>query len=312
MKKLISLLAVIALIACFIPAAFAAEPALYATTDAAEYLEAGDTFTVTVGVSEVAYAALDLYGITYDEGLEFVKTEGASGRVAAGNPPHIACIAFADSKGDAVTLTFKVADNAADGKYTISFNGPNEYALADKTVFELGTTSVTVQVGEPHVCEFGEWVVTTPATCETAGVETRTCSCGATETREIPALGHDWDNGVIGNEGDYDCPDEFKLFTCKRDAAHTKTEKTGHDCEKAKFTLDSWYDAEKKANYTTYQEKCVHSDDHGCSTVYGEPWTEEVKDPITGDITPYIAMGVLTMVALVSAAAYMLLKRKAI
>ena len=34
--------------------------------------------------------------------------------------------------------------------------------------------------------------------------------------------------------------------------------------------------------------------------------------PITGDITPYIAMGVLTMVALVSAAAYMLLKRKAI
>lgn len=312
MKKLISLLAVIALIACFIPAAFAAEGTLYANCSATEPLKAGDTFTVTVGVSGVAYASLDMFGITYDAGLEFVSATGANGRMAAGNPPHIACIAFADSEGDAVVLTFKVADNAADGEYTVSFNGPNEYALADKTVVKLGTASVTVQVGEPHVHAFGEWVVTTPATCDTAGVETRTCECGETETREIAALGHDWDNGVIGNEDDYDCPDEFKVYTCKRDAAHTKTEKTGHDCEKAKFTLNSEYDKEKKTTFVTYQEKCVHSDDHGCSTVYGEPWTEEVKDPITGDITPYIAMGVLTMVALVSAAAYMLLKRKAI
>ena len=32
--------------------------------------------------------------------------------------------------------------------------------------------------------------VTTPATCTTDGVETRSCACGETETRIIPATGH--------------------------------------------------------------------------------------------------------------------------
>ena len=63
--------------------------------------------------------------------------------------------------------------------------------------------------------------------------------------------------------------------------------------------------------YVTYQDVCSHSTDHGC-TEAGEPYELLVKAPVTGDLTPYIAMGALTMVALVSAAAYMLLKRKAI
>ena len=42
---------------------------------------------------------------------------------------------------------------------------------------------------------FGDWTVTTPATCTADGVETRTCACGETETRAIPATGHvDADN----------------------------------------------------------------------------------------------------------------------
>ena len=47
-----------------------------------------------------------------------------------------------------------------------------------------------------HTHAFGEWTVTTPATCTVDGTETRTCSaCGETETRTIPATGHtfgDW------------------------------------------------------------------------------------------------------------------------
>ncbi|MBQ8603250.1 MAG: phosphodiester glycosidase family protein [Oscillospiraceae bacterium] len=44
---------------------------------------------------------------------------------------------------------------------------------------------------------FGEWTVTTPATCTTEGEQTRTCTlgcgeAGATETETIPALGHAW------------------------------------------------------------------------------------------------------------------------
>lgn len=40
--------------------------------------------------------------------------------------------------------------------------------------------------------------VTTPATCMTAGVRTRTCEvCGYTKTETIPALGHDFENSTI-------------------------------------------------------------------------------------------------------------------
>jgi len=41
-----------------------------------------------------------------------------------------------------------------------------------------------------HAHSFGEWTVTKEATCTEKGVETRSCACGETETREIPALGH--------------------------------------------------------------------------------------------------------------------------
>ena len=46
-----------------------------------------------------------------------------------------------------------------------------------------------------HTHTFGEWTVTTPATCTKDGVKTRTCACGETETQTIPATGHvDADN----------------------------------------------------------------------------------------------------------------------
>ena len=45
---------------------------------------------------------------------------------------------------------------------------------------------------------WGEWEVTTPATCTEAGVKTRTCSvCGETETAAIPAAGHNWGDDDI-------------------------------------------------------------------------------------------------------------------
>ena len=43
---------------------------------------------------------------------------------------------------------------------------------------------------EPHEHDFGEWVVTIPATCTEEGEEQRTCACGETETRLIEATGH--------------------------------------------------------------------------------------------------------------------------
>ena len=46
-----------------------------------------------------------------------------------------------------------------------------------------------------HTHAFGDWEETTPATCTKDGVKTRSCACGETETRAIPATGHvDADN----------------------------------------------------------------------------------------------------------------------
>ena len=153
-------------------------------------------------------------------------------------------------------------------------------------------------------------------TCTEAGLtEGKKCSvCNEilVAQTEIAALGHDFKDAGIANEGAYDCADEKMNQACSRCDA-TQVVAHGHECESAKFTLESKYDAELKAHVTTFQNKCKHSveGNHGCSTVFGEAWTETVEDPKTGDITPYIAMAALTLVALVSAAGYML-KRKAI
>ena len=84
-----------------------------------------------------------------------------------------------------------IADGELDGMATEQ----GYYALAAYYRLVNGQTSlydmsdVTIQI-DSHTHVFGAWTVTTPATCTTAGVETRTCACGATETRVIPATGH--------------------------------------------------------------------------------------------------------------------------
>lgn len=45
--------------------------------------------------------------------------------------------------------------------------------------------------------DWGEWAVSEPATCTDDGVEKRTCTiCGSAEERTLPALGHDFQDGV--------------------------------------------------------------------------------------------------------------------
>ena len=53
---------------------------------------------------------------------------------------------------------------------------------------DVNITQPDDTTGDPapaHVHTYGDWAVTTPATCTAEGVETRTCSCGERETRPI-------------------------------------------------------------------------------------------------------------------------------
>ena len=56
-----------------------------------------------------------------------------------------------------------------------------------------------------HVHNWSEWTVTTPATCTATGVETRTCECGRTETRDIPMLEHTAGEAVRENVVEATC-----------------------------------------------------------------------------------------------------------
>ena len=73
----------------------------------------------------------------------------------------------------------------------------NTFVLEDGTPMapRIRTRNRADIVCTDHTHAFGDWTVTTPATCTADGVETRSCACGETETRTIPATGHtfgDW------------------------------------------------------------------------------------------------------------------------
>ena len=59
-----------------------------------------------------------------------------------------------------------------------------------------------------HTHSFGEWTVTKKATCTEPGEQTRSCECGYSETQVIPAIGHDYVNGVCANCGAVQTPDK--------------------------------------------------------------------------------------------------------
>ena len=68
----------------------------------------------------------------------------------------------------------------------------NTFVLEDGTPMapRIRTRDRADIVCTDHTHTFGDWTVTTPATCTADGVETRSCACGETETRAIPATGH--------------------------------------------------------------------------------------------------------------------------
>ena len=126
------------------------------------------------------------------------------------------------------TFKFNVAEGLADGLYEIT-------ATVDKLVGPDGDLQYTftaggIQIGEgeeppvdPCDHEWGEWEVTTPATCVAKGEKTRTCSkCQETETEEIDIDpdAHDW--------GEWeDCADKegYEQRVCKNDPSHVEERK---------------------------------------------------------------------------------------
>ena len=61
--------------------------------------------------------------------------------------------------------------------------------------------SLLASCSAPHQHAFGEWTADGEANCIDSGTEKRNCSCGAVETRTVPAKGHDFVDDVCNRCG---------------------------------------------------------------------------------------------------------------
>lgn len=80
----------------------------------------------------------------------------------------------------------------------------------------------TPETQPPHTHSYGGWTVTIKAACTTKGTETRTCSCGAKETRDIVATGHSYE-WVVTKEATTSA-EGTKSYKCKVCGNVDKTE----------------------------------------------------------------------------------------
>lgn len=101
---------------------------------------------------------------------------------------------------------------------TVGTTGSGSSTTVNKGTTSSGGGSYTPPAQHTHTWDAG--VVTKEATCTEAGVKTFTCSCGATYTEDIPAKGHNYNNGVCSNCGDKQ--PEVKATEKAWDALHAK------------------------------------------------------------------------------------------
>lgn len=115
---------------------------------------------------------------------------------------------------------------------------------------------------------FGDWETTQEATCTTAGVKTRACQnpgCTATETKDIPALGHDW----------------------------TKKDSTNHECTRCGETAEHNFQDGKCVDCGYKKPATGGSGSSGSSHSSSSDGLDSV--PKTGDVTPIFAYGMLML-----------------
>ena len=197
MKRTILIGLVLAmLLCCFAPAVSAAGAAYVLDSASASK---GEQVTLTLGIQNNPGIISLRFRIVYDETqlqLVSVSDEGLLNGYVQPSPtvssPYI--LRWADSlatdnntkNGAVAKLTFKIVGDQTKSTVTIEHVEARN-ATGSKQTF----AGCSATVSSTHNHSWGSWTETTPATCETAGVKTRTCStCGESETQTIPAKGH--------------------------------------------------------------------------------------------------------------------------
>ena len=148
----------------------------------------GDEVTLNVTVSG-EFANYEII-FNVDAGLTITGFSGVTGNPANGK------VAFAKDENvssHSFSITIKVAEGLAPGKYYVT---PNVLFVSDRDLVDLSVSASAgyIEIKAPeHVHEWSSWKQTKAPTCTEKGEQTRTCAtCGKTETSAIDALGHNW------------------------------------------------------------------------------------------------------------------------
>ena len=154
------------------------------------------------------------------------------GRSAFSYCRSLTSVTIPDSVTSIGERAFSDCDNLTDVYYTGTEIAWNKIKISDYSDVLKNAT----------IHYFSEWTREKEPTCTEPGSETSVCpeaGCGKTFTREIPALGHSWDEGKVTKPAT-EAEDGVKTFTCTR-CGETKTETipaTGSDVDVTQMFSD--------------------------------------------------------------------------
>ena len=152
---------------------------------------------------------------------------------------------------------------------------------------------------------FGDWTVTTPATCTADGVETRSCACGETETRAIPATGHTFGDWTVTTPA-----------TCTADGVETRTCSACGETETRAISATGHVDADNDGKCDVCQADITPvnpgNPDNPTPDNPDKPTPDTPDKPATGDSSAMVLwVSVMSITALAGAALIRSKKRRA-
>ncbi len=152
-----------------------------------------------------------------------------------------------------------------DGATAVSYVYDTGYTGTEDTAKQVTFTLLILIDDTPHTHTYGDWTTVTAPSCTEDGEEARICDgCGESETKVIPAVGHDYEDTVVPPSCTEDGYTTHICAVCEDSYDDTVVPATGHDYEKTVVAP-----TEEAGGYSEYVCK-----------ICGDTYRDEFTDPL--------------------------------